>query len=564
MPMRPSQPNISVGGAGALSVRFWLLLLITGVGAGLAAGGLMLLLRATQHLAWAYRSGTFLAAVRGAAAIRQVAVLLLAGLAAGAYRWLHRLNPGGHAGELAETIWFRCGRLPLLATVARAVLSIVLVGMGAALGREAAPKQTGAAIASALAGWGRLSPTEWRLLAACGAGAGMGAIYNIPFGGALFALEVLLDNLALSLVAPALAASLIATATSWLVLPNAPTYVVPPYGLSIPVAVWAVAAGPLAGLVAVGYIRLIAFADAAKPGGWRRFIVPVVAFAALGGLATQFPELLGNGKDVVQELLLGRVALPLLAILLVLRPLAAALCLGSGAPGGLFTPTLTLGALFGALLGQLWAFWWPGAPIGGYVIIGAAAMLAAAMQAPVCALVIVMELMHHLEPVTVPLMVAIAGATIVVRRFEPRSIYSARIHHGRQWARADKPPLSPAFAGLASQDFNVISGAASQGEVLQELIASDARGRPLYVVDEKGRFIGAVSPDAATGAAAVLTIAADLANRVSGLPSSASRDEVLCRIRAANGMPLPVIQSGTGRPIGTTHAPPIVQAASLR
>ncbi len=248
MPASPPQPNLFAGGGiGTLSLRFWLLVPLTGIGTGLGGGALMLLLRVVQHLCWSYRAGTFLAAVEQVGVGRRVGVLVGAGLIVGLYRCLSKSNPGGHGGELAEAIWFRSGRMPALATSLRAVLSIVIVAMGASLGREAAPKQLGAVAASTLAGRARLSPSERRLLVACGTGAGMAAVYNVPLGGALFALEVLLGTLTLPLVLPALAVSLVATGVSWLMLPDMPTYAIPAYGVSTALTVWAILAGPLAG-----------------------------------------------------------------------------------------------------------------------------------------------------------------------------------------------------------------------------------------------------------------------------------------------------------------------------
>jgi CIC family chloride channel protein len=110
-----------------------------------------------------------------------------------------------------------------------AVLSVVIVGMGVSLGREGAPKQAGAVIANFFSDKARLSDEQRRLLVACGAGAGMGAAYGVPLGGALFSLEVMRGMLALRYVLPALFASVVATAVSWLALPDAPTYLIPAY-----------------------------------------------------------------------------------------------------------------------------------------------------------------------------------------------------------------------------------------------------------------------------------------------------------------------------------------------
>jgi chloride channel protein, CIC family len=113
--------------------------------------------------------------------------------------------------------------MPALRTLGSALLSVVIVGMGVSLGREGAPKQAGAVFANFFSDRTRLSDEQRRLLVACGAGAGMGAAYGVPLGGALFALEVMRGMLALRYVLPALFASLVATAVSWVALPDVPT-----------------------------------------------------------------------------------------------------------------------------------------------------------------------------------------------------------------------------------------------------------------------------------------------------------------------------------------------------
>lgn len=138
--------------------------------------------------------------------------------------------------------------------------------MGASLGREGAAKQTGAAIASRLFQWEKLPPSQCRLLTACGAGAGIAAIYHVPLGGAIFTLEVLLGELAMPLVLPALVASLLATGVALLLVPVEPAFHVPDYFLTPQHVAWAVIAGPLLGLTSVAYVRLIAWADAQATG----------------------------------------------------------------------------------------------------------------------------------------------------------------------------------------------------------------------------------------------------------------------------------------------------------
>jgi H+/Cl- antiporter ClcA len=154
---------------------------------------------------------------------------------------------------------------------------------------------------------------------------------------------------------------------------------------------------------------------------------PVVVLTALGAISIAYPQLLGNGKDTVQLAVVGALGGGLLAILAVLKPLVTAACLGSGVPGGLFTPTLTFGALLGGLLGLGWIQLWPGTPVGSYAIIGGGAVLAAAMQGPLAATVLMLELAHHTQNLAVPLLLAVTGATVVARVLGAPSIYSARL-----------------------------------------------------------------------------------------------------------------------------------------
>ena len=221
------QPNVPGQGIVAgYSPRFWALVALIGVAAGVGAALLTLLLNAVQYAAWDYRSGSYLRAVMSATAARHVVVLLAAGVIAGVGGLLIRRVRGSGAGEISEALWLGGGRLSFWRSQARGVLSIVIVGMGASLGREGAPQLTGAAVATVLSEWAKLPTWQRRLLVACGAGAGMAAVYNVPLGGALFAVEVLLGTLSLPVVLPAVAMSAIATVVAWVVVPDRPTYLV--------------------------------------------------------------------------------------------------------------------------------------------------------------------------------------------------------------------------------------------------------------------------------------------------------------------------------------------------
>jgi chloride channel protein, CIC family len=413
-------PTLASPGAPA----FWAVVALTGLGAGIGAAVLTRLLFVVQHFMWP--GPHILDAGAQAAPWRHIAILLGAGVLTGLGQVVLGRLTSANSIDITEAISLHAGRMPALRTLGSAVLSILVVGMGVSLGREGAPKQVGAVIANALSDRARLTDEQRRLLVACGAGAGMAAAYGVPLGGALFALEVLRGVLALRLILPALLASGIATAVSWMALPDAPTYLIPVYPTSASVICWALLAGPIAGVVSVGYIRGVAWADRNKPTGRRRLVIPIAALGLVGALSIAFPQLLGNGKDIAQLAFDNQVTPALLLTLLLLRPVSTLLCLGSGVPGGLFTPSLALGALLGGVLGLAWSWVWPGVPPGLFALVGAAAVLAATTHGPISAVVLMMELTGLDRSVILPLLAAVVTATVVARTLEPRSIYDAR------------------------------------------------------------------------------------------------------------------------------------------
>jgi CIC family chloride channel protein len=427
------------------AARFWVAVVVTGIGTGLGAIALTRLLELVQHWAWGGSGLDILEPATRAGAGHHVWVLLAAGGLVGLGQLLLTKLTSGNGIDITAAIWFSAGRLPVVRTLGSAILSVLAVGMGASLGREGAPKQAGAVMANLLADRQRLSDEQRRLLVACGAGAGMAAAYGVPLGGALFAVEVLRGMLALRLVLPALLTSLVATAVSWLVLPNKPTYQPLSFSHSLGALPCALLVGLVAGLVAVGYVRAVAWAEHARPQGWQRVAAPVMALGVLGVVSIKFPQLLGNGRDLSQLLFTGGLSSGLLVFLLfILKPAATVLCLGSGTPGGLFTPSLTLGALLGSLLGCAAAPFSGGVPLGLFAILGAAALLAATTQGPISAVVLMMELTGLDRSVIAPLLLAVITATLVARTIEPRSIYDARLSDEEVRARMAAREPSPA------------------------------------------------------------------------------------------------------------------------
>jgi CIC family chloride channel protein len=422
------QPNATGDGDAPLTARFWLAIVITGIATGLFGDLLMLLLFTVQHLAFGYHSGSLEHAVEHASDARRITSLLIAGAVGGPAWYLVRLATKGEQSHLDDALWAGDSRVSFRRSLGSGIISEIAVGMGASLGREQAANLMGAASGSAVSDRIGLTAGQRRVLVACGAGAGLAAVYNVPFGGAFFTLEVLLGTMALPAVLPAVACSLIATGVAWLYLPSHATYVdIPAFHFSGTIMTWSIVMGPVVGLFAAGYIRLIGWVSHHSARGRAMLLAPLGAFAILGLVGFAYPQLFGNGKDMAHDAFLGHGTLLLLLALFALKPIVSALCLQSGATGGLFTPTLSTGAVLGAFLGLAWIHMWPGSPVGAFAMVGAAAMIGASMQAPVAGLALVLELTHSGFGIMVPMMAATVLATVVARFVDGYSIYTARL-----------------------------------------------------------------------------------------------------------------------------------------
>ena len=425
------QPNVTGDGDAPLTPRFWVFLVLTGVATGLFSALMMLVLFPVQHLVFGYDTTSYQAAAERSGDLRRLVALLAAGVFGGVAWYLVRRFMPGEKTDLDDVVWRPGQKLSFRRSFLSGVISEVVVALGASLGRENAPKLMGGASGSVLADAGRLTPGQKRLLMACGAGAGFAAVYNVPLGGALLAAEVMLGTISLPVILPALACSAAATVTAWIYLPQQATYPdVPAYRVTVPLMVFALVAGPLMGVIASGYIRFIGWVTHYQLTGVRSIWAQIAAMGLLGVVGFAFPQLFGNGKDMAADAFAGVGSLGLLLALAVLKPLMTGACLGAGASGGLFTPTLSTGAVLGAAGGIAWSMAWPGSPAGAYALVGAACMMGAAMQAPLTALALIVELTSGGHSLLIPMIVATVLSTAVARRIDGYSIYTARLRAG--------------------------------------------------------------------------------------------------------------------------------------
>ncbi|SET05045.1 H+/Cl-antiporter ClcA [Burkholderia cepacia] len=420
--MRPDLPSApaSLSPAASPFARMVVVTILTGVGAGLGGMLLALLLHAIQHVAFGYSiahvigTESFLTGVTGADPLRRLAVLIVCGIVAGGGWWaLYRY--GRPLVSIRRAVRVADPRMPVVSTTIHALLQIVTVALGSPLGREVAPREIGSLLAGQLAHRAGLTPDDCRLMVACGAGAGLAAVYNVPLGGAIFVLEVLLGTFELRALVVAVATSAIAAAVAWIGLGNEHQYTVPPFVLSTPLVAWSIVCGPLFGFAAYGFVRLTTRARANAPKDGRLPVLALINFAVIGVLAMRFPQLLGNGKGPASLGFDGTLTIGLAAALLVLKVLIEAGSLRAGAEGGLLTPGLANGALLGVVLGGLWSLVWPGASIGACALVGATAFLAASMQMPITAVVLLLEFTRADHDSLVPMLLAVTGSLVAYR-----------------------------------------------------------------------------------------------------------------------------------------------------
>lgn len=303
--------------------------------------------------------------------------------------------------------------MPYLATIIHALLQMITIALGSPLGREVAPRELGCIWAQWLSSKAKLSPEQSKLMLACGAGAGLAAVYNVPLGGAVFILEVLLCSCSWPTLVPACASCAIATLVSWWGLGNETMYQIPKLELSASLMAFCLVSSPIFGFCAYWFMRISNTQRQKALHDGRMIMTCLLNFSFIGLLAIYFPILLGNGKSPIEVELTAPLGFALSALFLVLRVLMIWSSLRSGAQGGLLTPSLANGALLAAALAALWNALWPSdCAIEGFVVIGAASFLAAAQKMPLTAVVLIFEFTHLQLNFLVPVMLAVSGSAV--------------------------------------------------------------------------------------------------------------------------------------------------------
>jgi H+/Cl- antiporter ClcA len=375
------------------NIDFFCAVVIVGLLAGIAGLATTVVLRFVQHATYHYTFGALLAGVTASSSVRRVVGPMVGAALAGAGWWILRRR--ADVPPLAGTI-ARHERIPHGPWSIDAMLQVLLVGSGASLGREGAPRQFAAVLGDLGTTWlKRLSRRDREILLACAAGAGLGAVYAVPVAGAMFSVRILLNTWHPRAVGAALLTSSLAVAAGSVITRDQPsldwpigesTYLLTAHGLLL---------APLTLLVGLGFNRLMA---AARPRArvlrtW--VLIPALAGAGLvmGICSHWWPELPGNGRSILTVSLASGMTLSSAVAILALKPLLTALFLRAGGTGGMLTPSLATGAAAGTVL-VLSINWVAGMNlhVPAVSLAGAAGVLAVTQGSPIWAAVFVWEL----------------------------------------------------------------------------------------------------------------------------------------------------------------------------
>jgi H+/Cl- antiporter ClcA len=387
-------------------------IILVGLLAGVAGLCTTLLLRFVEHLTYHYAFGTLLSGVTGSSPVRRAVGPMIGGALAGFGWWMLRRRT--EVPPLADTI-AKHRRIPRLTLTIDAALQVLLVGSGASLGREGAPRQFAAALGDL--GMSRWSLTERdrEILLSCAAGAGLAAVYSVPIGGALFATAILLKTWHPRAVGTALITSSLAVAVASPVTHEATPLEWPNPQLSYLLAAFAIVLAPLALCVGLGFNHVMARArPVTLMKSW--VLIPSIAAAGLliGLCSIQYPQLPGNGKSILTISLNSGLTLGTAALLLCLKPLLTAVYLRAGAVGGMLTPALATGAALGSVVALSINTWTENQiSVPAVSLTCAAGVLAITQRAPIWAAIFVWELARPPWWLLAPFLVAAVSAHLL-------------------------------------------------------------------------------------------------------------------------------------------------------
>jgi CIC family chloride channel protein len=493
-------------------------------------------------------------------------------------RRLARGTDGMNVPDIQLAIIRRGGEVPARPAIARTIASAVTIGCGGSAGSEGPVVVLGAAIGSWLGRTFRFSPERMKVFVGCASGAAISAAFNAPLAGAFFALEEMLGSLSVTSFSPVVVSSVVAAVISRAVLGNNPAFPVPQhsgYSSVGEVLLFFPLLGVVAGLVSVVYVRTYFASDALATrlrGRVPPVVVPLVAGAVVGTLVWLSGGLLvGYGHLSIHAEMFGHMAWYTLFALAAGSIVATAVTLNGGGSGGVFTPSLYIGAATGGGFGVLLAALFPAMGIhpAAYAVVGMGALIAGATDAPITGVLLVFEMTNDYA-IVLPLMLAVVIAHAVARRLEPDSLYSGWLR--RRGERIDHGADNDVLAGLAVRDAfdpqpHTITEAAPIETLLENLSYADQAVFP--VVDEDGLLAGVITVweigrlAATASSADGLIIAADVVQPSETVGPTDSLPDAMRKMGVRGAAAVPVVD-GTNRLVGLISRAHVVAAYERR
>jgi chloride channel protein, CIC family len=344
--------------------------------------------------------------------------------------FLAREAKGHGVPEVMESVVLKSGVIRKRIVVIKSLASAICIGTGGSVGREGPIVQIGSAIGSTLGQWLKVSQDRIRTLVGCGAAAGIAATFNAPIAGSMFALEIVLGDFGLAIFSPIVISAVTATAVSRHFLGDTPAFIVPAYQLR---SAWEfplyVVLGFVCAAVAVSFTKLLYSTE----DFFERLQFPEYLKAAVGGLvlgcmAMLFPQILGVGYAGIDLALAQKLAWWLMLLLVFFKILATSITIGSGGSGGIFAPSLFVGAMTGGFFGAVVNNLFPGitASAGAYSIVGMGAVVSATTHGPLSAILILFEMTGDYK-IILPLMITCIISTLSSGQFLKESIYTLKL-----------------------------------------------------------------------------------------------------------------------------------------
>jgi chloride channel protein, CIC family len=470
---------------------------IVGCLGGLGAVAFRALITLVQRVFWGDATYT-LDLVRGHAWWWVLLVPAVGGLLVGPLVHFFAREAKGHGvPEVMEAVALRSGAIRPRLVVVKSLASALTIGSGGSVGREGPIVQIGSAIGSAIGQGLRVSGSRLRTLVGCGAAAGIAATFNAPVAGALFAVEIILGDFGVSRFSPIVISSVLATVVSRHFLGNNPAFDVPAHGL---VSVWELGFYGVLGIAAAGVAlafiwlvyRLEDFFESLSVKPW---LLPAGGGLMIGALGIAYPHILGVGYETINLALDGQLAIGLLVTLVAVKLVATSLTLGSGGSGGVFAPSLFLGAMLGGTVGVLANAWFPGITesSGAYALVGMGAVVAGTTHAPITAILIIFELTSDYTLI-LPLMASCIISTLVTTAVRKDSIYTLKLlRRGIDILKGKELNVLKALRvdGVMSRDMPTVSEGESLARMIEKMSAT--RSDTLYVTgEEDDAYIGRI------------------------------------------------------------------------